>query len=250
MPYQPIAAAPNRKNRFTVGVETFYDRYEEPDTFPDLGVNAYYGALDVGWEHYFNPKWYSNLETRFSYGKADYKSNSGKVNNITDYELEGRFTGGYDMPMGAGKHFKTYAGLGMRQYLDYFKKDSVPGTYDRRIFQVYAPIGVTYEFSSGGWTFAPNFELNPLIYGYVQSRLQTIPGLETASNLQRDNGGMGYRAEFMMSRLSSDGRGWQFGPFIRYWDIEDSNVDLNASGAWVEPRNTRLQAGAKLKYLF
>ncbi len=244
-PSQSYANKASTRNHYSVGIEAFYDHYEEPDTFPDLHTEAYYGALTGSMTHYFDEAWFGTFEGRASYGSSDYASNSGSVDDISDYEFDIRFLAGYDVASG-DSHFKPYFGIGSRVYLDYFKDEDIPGTYDRRIYQFYAPLGMTYEFTSGGLTYAPTIEIDPLLYGYVQSRLQAIPGFSQASNNQ--SSGIGWRAEFMISQIQPDGSGWQFGPFFRYWDIDDSDPDYSA-GAF-EPYNTRLQLGTKLKFLF
>ena len=266
-PYPPIAYTPQpisylppispdahktssyaSRDQFSLGVEAFYDRYEEPDEFPELGVDAYYGAIDGSWTHYYNPAWFGRLEGRASYGRADYSSRSGKIDGISDYEFDARYVAGYDFAHGTS-HFKPYFGFGTRLYLDYFKQEAGDGSYDRRILQFYAPIGATYSWvSSGGLTYTPLVEIDPLLYGYVQSRLDSVglAGFENTTNHQTS--GMGYRAEFMVGRVDESGRGWQAGPFARYWDIDDS--DAQGLVGVFEPRNTRWQVGAKLNYLF
>jgi hypothetical protein len=58
----------------------------------------------------------------------------------------------------------------------------------------------------------------------------------------------------MMGQRYPNGMGWQFGPFLRYWNIPNSEFDTNGAFApgvgAIEPKNTRLQVGAKLKFLF
>ena len=258
--YQPYPAADAQaaasdtvafnRNRYTVGVEAFYDNYEEPDAFPDLHVDSYYGALTGSASHYFTSRLYSEAELRASYGSADYASNSGKSNGTPQWEFDTRFTGGYDFPLGSNGHLKTYAGIANRYYRDESKgviTNLGAGGYDRRITQVYAPIGLTYEFMQNGLTFAPTIEVDPLLYGYVESRLQTLGSPYTeANNVQRK--GIGWRGELLMGQVKPDGTGWLFGPFVRYWDIKDSNIDHSAGG--LEPHNNRLQLGTKLKFLF
>ena len=246
-----VAEPSYRANNFSVGLEAFYDHYEEPNTFPDLNERAYYGSIDLGYAHYFSPSVYADIEQRVSRGSDRYKSSQGHISDIPQWELDTRMTGGYDTHFGAGHHIKTYMGLGTRYFIDEAKgKQTNLGVsgYERRIFQLYAPVGVTYEFPAYGLTFAPNVEIDPLLYGSVQSRLENITGLQEFNN--RQNAGFGWRAELMMGETYANGMGWQFGPFVRYWDIQDSEADHNAIGTGIEPKNTRLQAGAKLKMTF
>ena len=247
------SSAPTRGNRYSVGAELFYDEYKEPDTFPDLRSTSYYGAINASVTHDFPGNWFGGLDGRVSYGSEDYKSNSGTINGVPQWELESRAIAGYSGLFGGS--LRPYAGLGLRYFLDQSggKTTSLGSVgYDRSIVQLYAPIGVSYAFTYDDFTFTPNVELDPLLYGYVESRLSTIAGYEDAKNIQ--DSGLGWRAEFMVSKLKPNGTGWQFGPFVRYWAINDSNADNfqtpTGPGAGIEPKNTRLQLGTKLKYLF
>jgi hypothetical protein len=242
---------PKDGERWTFGIEGFWDQYKEPDTFPDLENWAEYGALTVGYTNYFNPRWYATVEGRVSYGSEDYKSRSGYINDIPQWEFENRYLFGYHFTSAKGVHHKTYVGLGIRYYRDESKGEVTnQGSlgYDRRILQFYAPIGYTMNFPAFGFTMSPTIEFDPLIWGHVQSRLQNITGYGTADNYQDE--GYGLRGEFLIGQEDASGFGWQFGPFVRWWDIEDSDRNLitTPSGPAYgrEPANTRLQFGAKL----
>ncbi len=237
-------------NRFSFGVEAFYDRYEEPDTFPDLGENAYYGAVDFGYEHYFNPRYFAGFEQRVSYGRDNYKSSSGSIKDIPQWEFETRLLTGGNIIVEKDRRVKAYTGLMAHYYLDQSKGEVTSlglGAYERRIFQIYLPIGFTYEFKAYGLDFAPNVEIAPMLYGNVETRLQNL-GYEELNN--RQNAGINLRGEFMMGQLNEQGQGWQFGPFMRYWNVPDSETDQNGSISGIEPKNVRLQVGAKLKAMF
>jgi hypothetical protein len=261
--YQPSAdnygyPAKTKRDRSSIGVEAFYDNYREPTA--TVNSNAYYGAFDAGWDHYYTPLWYSSLEGRLSYGEDDYKSTaSGSVHGVPQWEYDLRLTGGYDVPLSNNNHFKTYGGLGSRYYRDEGKgevTDLGAEAYDRRIFQLYAPLGMTYEFHAYGLTFAPNFEFDPLLYGNVSTRFTNVPGIVTNANfVQNIFNGYGLRGEFAISRMNANGTGWQISPFIRYWNIDDSQDQLISdrfgnTEDFEEPQNNRLQTGVKMKYLF
>ena len=48
--------------------------------------------------------------------------------------------------------------------------------------------------------------------------------------------------------------GWEFGPFVRYWDMEDSDFvfppGLPPGFGFYEPHDTRIQYGAALRINF
>ena len=239
-------------NRFNVGIEAFYDNYTEPETFPSLESHSLYGAVDLGYDYYFSPTGFVGFEGRASRGNENYKSDSGSIHNVPQWEFEARFLGGSDRDLGQDHRIKLYAGLGSRYYIDELK-DKVTNLgalgYERRIFHVYIPIGVTYEFPAYGFTFAPNLEIDPLLYGNVQSRFENI-GLEEFNNRQSYFSGVGIRGEFMVKQRYENGLGWEFGPFFRTWNFADSEPDFNSGGGGIEPQNIRTQIGAKLKVRF
>ena len=245
--------ANSKRNRYYVGIEGFYDRYQEESL--NLDSRSVYGAVDAGFNHYFNPDWFAGSEFRTSYGKENYKSPSGKIDGVDQWEFESRITGGYDFAMTGNRHFKTISGLDTRYYRDEGKGEVTnlgAAAYDRRILQVFIPLGISYEFPAWGYHFAPSMEYDHLIYGRVESRLQNVPGYDQATNYQKS--GYGLRAEFLASKIDSRGYGWEFGPFVRYWHFNNSDIDTTAptpsGNLWMEPDNNRLQVGAKLKFLF
>jgi hypothetical protein len=240
-----------------VGIEGFYDQYQE--RVVDLTTRSKYGSLTGAWMHYFNPEMYTAIEGRASKGSENYKSVSGSVHGTDAWEFENRYLAGYDHELTPGQRYKVYIGLGGRYYIDEGKGE-VTDTgflgYDRRIFQLYMPIGTTYEFQAWGLTFSPNAEFDPLLYGYVNSRQQNISGGADGRNVQKT--GFGIRGEFMMGQTDASGYGWQFGPFFRYWNMNNSDPDYSAAHdegyppgyALYEPHNLRWQVGAALRFLF
>ena len=191
---------------------------------------------------------YGAIEFRAARGSTDYESVSGTIDDIGQWDMEARLLMGYAPTYYQQGRTKLYTGLGSRYFSDELKGKvaSLGGSgYDRRIFQLYLPIGITYDFAAFGLTFTPNMEYDHLLWGNVSSRLGTLGGaFRNIENKQTE--GYGLRGELMMGQVDARGKGWQFGPFVRYWDIPNSDAD----GGFIEPENTRLQAGAKMKFLF
>ncbi len=239
-----------RANSYSVGVEGYWDRYRED--IASLESNSGYGALDLGWEHHYSPNWFSRTELRGGYGREDYKSISGSLDGTDQWEFDGRLLAGYDQSTGNGGHIKPYLGLDARYYRDEGKGGVTSlgfNAYDRRIFQLMLPVGVTYDIPTGrGFHFLPTIEGGPLLYGNVSTRLENIPGYSQLENHQ----GSGYevRGDFMLNDLDDAGRGLEFGPFVRYFHMEDSGTDTIPAGTFIEPKNSRLQLGAKMDYKF
>lgn len=256
-PVMPEPTSPTRRSstpadRFSLGLETFHDRYREDSV--DLDNTALYASLTGDYTTYYTPNWFSVWGGRMSYGSNDYRSQSGKADSIPQWELEARAQIGYDEAIGEG-HLKPYIGLGVRYFRDEAQGESTDlgfSLYDREILQVYAPVGVTYAFPAFGFTLAPTLEYGPLLYGRVNSKLGQVPGYYDTSNKQTS--GYEFRGDFLVSNLDPHGQGFAFGPFFRYWRMGSSDVDVTPSTPsgtnWIEPENSRLQIGAQVKYLF
>jgi hypothetical protein len=237
-------------DRFSIGIEGYYDQYEEDSvSLTDKGM---FGGVSLAYTHYFNPQWFAGIDARGAIGSTDYESVSGTIDDIPQWEVETRLLTGYDIAFPGRGVLKPYFGFGTRYFVDELKgkvTETGANGYDRRIFQIFMPIGATYEYSSMGLDFAPNLEIAPLIWGNVSSRLGTLAGFYNVEN--RQDSGMLLKGEFMMGQRLANGTSWQFGPFVRYWDVPDSKTEVDpASRVWIEPENTRLQAGASVKYSF
>ncbi len=244
------AAGNSTDKAWSFGVEGFADWYREPSA--TVKTVTAYGALTAGYQDFDLPwsHWFTGADLRASYGRSDYKSVSGTLNNTPEQEYEGRWKLGYGI-VEDGRGARYYSGLGLRYF-----HDALKGTvtslgydgYDRNITQFYLPLGVDLQMRYAGWDISSELEYDRLIRGFVSSRLGDIPGYEDAWNRQTD--GYGLRADLMFSQPTESGNRYAFGPFVRWWSMEDSKTDSQAAGTFLEPHNTRLQLGAELKYLF
>lgn len=246
----PTLDQPNT-NTYTLGLEVFRDHYQEPQAGVQVDSHARYGAVSGTYAHNFQ-KAFVAVDARASEGRDDYKSVSGKLNNVPQQEYELRASTGFRVATSNGL-VSPYIGLGVRYYIDEGKgRRTNLGffAYDRRITQYYLPIGATYEFvSRNGWTIAPNLEYDPLINGRVNSRLSNGGGYNIYNN-QLFGSGYGLRGELMFGQQYQR-VAWQAGPFFRYWHFNQSDVTIAPNGtAWAEPKNTRLQYGAAVRFQF
>jgi hypothetical protein len=241
-----IACDASADNYFTLGVEGFRDRYEESGI---VDSHADYGSVTAAYRHE-NNGFFSELDGRYSYGKNDYKSPSGTLDNVPQYEGEVRERSGIMLKTWHGT-VMPYIGIGGRFFLDsgkgYFTNTG-SFAYDRHITQFYAPIGASYQFTSGNWTFTPNVEYDFMFYGRVSSHLGQFPGYYNIVNNQHS--GNGFRGEFMVGQKYTNFQ-WEAGPYVRYWSIKNSDVTTTPDGRqWIEPQNTRLQTGAALRVTY
>jgi len=220
----------------TIGLEGFYDNYREPEEGTHVNNHAIYGSLTGTYVHNMTPDYFWAADGRGSYGSDHYHSASGTDTNVPQMEGEIRLRTGINAAF-AGGELMPYIGLGTRLYYDDFSNK--PGGYTRAIEQIYAPVGVTYKYITGGLLLAPTVEYDPLIYGHVYSGLKPYIGTDINNH---QHSGYGLRSEFMVGQ-DNNGYGWQVGPFIRYWNINNSTVN----DGYYEPKNNRVQAGVALR---
>ncbi|PZP87254.1 MAG: hypothetical protein DI582_00340 [Azospirillum brasilense] len=248
--YVVPSAAP--RDEATIGIEGYYDNYQE-DTV-DLETEGEFFSLTGSYKYFTTPDFFLLGELRTSYGSSDYESVSGTIKAIPENEHELRASVGHRFVTDAG-YLDGYIGLGSRYYrMDLKGKNSNTGArgYDRRILQAYLPIGYTYVRPMEGWTLRHNLEFDALLWGNVSSRLAgTGLALNNVENEQEAFSGYAIRGDVMFGQLDGEGRGLEFGPFVRYWDVDDSREkDDGLGNTFIEPENQHLEAGAGLKYRF
>ena len=242
----PVHAA---NDTYSLGIEGFYDRYQEPIVAVD--EQAGYGSLTGNYMR-SGEVLFGAVDGRASFGEDHYSSPDGQDSGIPQLEFDGRIRAGAHLPFARGT-FSPYVGFGTRYFVDEGKGTFTNlgyAGYDRRITQLYAPIGVTYDHPlQNGWSISPTFEYDPLLYGNVNSRLQNAGGYNI-DNTQTS--GYGLRGELMFDHKNpGTDITWQIGPFARYWNIHDSNVTSAPDGSqWIEPANNRLQVGLAVRVLW
>lgn len=236
------------------GIEGFHDRYREPErngftgVRPDVSDTTNYGGVIAGFRT-TGDNWFIAADGRFDYGKDHYKSISGTSSGAPQYEAEARLRfgpnitefGGLLMPyLGIGERFLFDHGDGILTNLGF-------SGYDRYVAQTYIPIGATWNLNAGGWSIDPTVEWDQLVYGRVENHTKDLIGFDF-NNTQTH--GWGARADLMLGRQIY-GHRVEFGPFIRYWNIDQSGITrYNNTRGFIEPLNTRVQYGAQLRINF
>jgi hypothetical protein len=240
-----VAGAAQAESSYMLGVEAYYDRYQEPQSGVRVDSRAGYGGI-IGTYSYATGRLNLAVDARLDAGVNHYHSVDGSSDGEPQYESEERLRIGTSFNLGNAM-LLPYTGVGVRLFFDngkgYFTNLGYAG-YDRRIAQFYVPVGAKLNFvTSGGWSVSPVLEYDQLIVGKVNSRLANV-GDENMLNTQHQ--GYGVRGELMFGR-----DGWEAGPFVRYWNIKDSDITCDSLGnCGLEPRNDRIQIGADLRARF
>ena len=241
-----------KKHTFELGSEISYITYKEPGTMKEKGMM--YGL--VGSYTYHN-KLMLKAEGRGSWGKVDYKGalSDGTpytMDGIRDYMLEFRGLVGYDFPVGKASTFTPYIGIGYRNLNDDSSFD--PAGYERESNYIYSPIGIDFITNLGNsWSMGVIGEYDYFWWGKQKSHLSDVsPGYNDILNRQKK--GYGLRGSIALQK-KGDKVDFEVGPFIRYWNIKESEKDaLTYYGTFeyymVEPKNNSTEVGVMLGVKF
>lgn len=236
-----------------VGLENHYQSYVETvqsTTF--MKQDGWFGGVTLE-GRLKSDRWQLRGELRYAWGEMDY-SGSGTANGIDDTVFEGRALLAHVFPTGDGRQFIPYVGFGYRRLEDNFGGVTTSTGalgYDRISQYYYIPIGLESILPLGrGWHLKPTIEFDYFLKGTQTSRLSTV--LAGLSDLENDQGsGYGLRGSltFASTILRTP---VEFGPFIRYWNIDESDVaTISFRGRTVarglEPANETFEAGLALK---
>lgn len=241
-----------QRHSFEIGPDFYYFKYEEPGFMKDTGV--FYGVQGAYTYREWVPtfptdeadlKWMLRVEARFDVGTVDYDGSLQdgtpyEVDNISDNSGEFRLLLGMDFPK-ATVVDTIYLGVGNRFLNDDGSSD--PHGYDRRANYLYVPVGFkTLRNLAGNWLLATTAEFDVFIRGKQTSDLHDF-GYGTIRN--RQNSGYGMRGSVGFEYTGKD-MDVSIEPFIRYWNIADSEVYRG----WIEPKNNTTEIGLDFIFRF
>jgi len=271
----PALTRDNPLTHFEMGSESFAYSYREPDLMKAKGyMYGVFGSFTYRLsenEHIkslkdiFSGKNMINMfrvDGRYAWGKTDYQSNgTGQESGIPYWSMEFRGIAGLDIPVVTDLRVTPFLGFGYRYLYD----DSGGGItttghwgYDRESQYVYLPTGIETEFKWGNnWSLCLTAEYDFFIDGEQTSHLEDGgTGYDTLKNDQ--DKGRGMRGSFRVMK-ESKAIDFFFEPFVRYWDIENSDVTaLTINGQVIpvpgspgyvyggrEPKNNTTEYGVK-----
>ncbi|MFH1912035.1 MAG: autotransporter domain-containing protein, partial [Pseudomonadota bacterium] len=226
------------RHTWEIGPEISYIEYKEPDVMSQKGTM--YG---IGAAYSYHNGIMIKVAGRYSYGQVDYQ-NSGTLSNIDDSIFEIRTLGGYDFKISSSFTMTPFIGLGYR-----YLKDDMAGKITstgakgslRESNYYYSPIGIeAVHVFDKGWSAGVILEYDYFWKGRQKTYLSNVlAGLNDIENDQ--NGGYGWRGSIIIKK-QSDRVFYAIEPFIRYWNIDKSEVqNLTFRGAVIgtawEPKN-------------
>ena len=253
-----IYAAGVQRHTWEIGSEVYHFRYKEPGVMEDNGV--FYGTVVGytyrGWvpvspeESFSEDKGLLRLEGRFASGQVDYEGalSSGtpyEIENIDDYVFETRLLFGIE-ELDEDWLASLYSGIGYRYLNDDPSFD--PYGYERESNYLYVPLGYQLDGSfRNGWSWGTNFEMDILVWGKQYSHMSDIGYLDIDN---RQHKGYGLRGTVRL-RNKNEKRIILIEPFIRYWNIDDSDISYAGSGYYgIEPANRTTEFGVQVVWKY
>lgn len=254
-PPEELPPPPKPKNyTLEFAPEAYWFFYDEPSlSVDDKGVM--YGARLAFTQRKERVPLVTRAEGRYAIGRVDYdgslQDGTPHTTSGTDWTFEGQVAFGYDiMP---GKTTVTpFVGVGYRYLLDNLESANA---YERSIEYLYSPIGIEIVAPFGeSWTWGMKGEYDLFWRGWVDSHLEDVnPSFNTVQNIQ--DSGFGARVALFLRRTINQKRTLSIEPFIRFWDIDDSNTaPLTFSGvligSGVEPANQTIESGLQVSIIY
>jgi len=231
--------------RIEAGTELYDYSYEEPGIMENEGT--FYGL--TGAVTYRKAPCLMMLDGGLAWGQVDYSSpGSGTMDDIDDFRFEIRASLGREFMLNEVVRITPYAGIGYRYLNDdaSYKLTSLGAFgYERESNYYYSPLGVIVTLEpSRDWTIRLTGEYDLFWSGTQKSHLGYVPGYYDIENDQ--DSGYGVRGSVAVTR-TGDIIDLTIEPFVRYWDIDNSNVTVDPDGdGWIEPANETVEAGVRL----
>ncbi|MBF0595375.1 MAG: hypothetical protein HQL22_10485, partial [Candidatus Omnitrophica bacterium] len=253
-----------KTHSFNVGNEVYNYQYQE--TVEGRKFAALKGSyVGVTAEYiYHPPEWISSqflfvdefrVQGRLAGGNVDY-TGSGTFSGIHDGVFELRGLMAKNFKINDSSAAIPYLGLGYRYLNDGFEKYT-PGGYNRESRYIYLPVGGDLRTHVGdGWGLSMNLEYDKLLSGEQTSHLEDVySNVDPLVNTQRE--GFGVRGSVKVSKDINTRLSVFAEPFVRYWNIENSDIKpVTVNGSVVcssseclygyEPSNVTTEAGIRL----
>ncbi len=200
-------------------------------------------------------------EGRFSFGNVGfvnpgYLDSAEHIDGVWNNFVETRCILGWDFKVSENARLTPIAGLGYRYQYDGMggKKDRYGNPFnDRKSHYLYSPIGMEWMVGvGGGWSLGASVEYDQFWRGWLHSEYgDSNPELPTMANTQKN--GWGARGSVRIVKRFGK-RELIFAPFIRHWDIKESEIGSFMYGGFAteyqEPPSKSTEWGASLGVKF
>ena len=242
-----------KTHTFGVGFETFYIDNEE-DTNPDVSWDGMMYGGYLNYAFHGSNSLMIGADLSVTYGELTYDgflfpSGQQYSEDSEDWIVEVRGLIGNDFSVGSGIILTPFTGFGSRYWNDEIQSRY---GYEREVTYYYSPFGLMFAAPiTGNWNWGINAEYDFFWGGKVESHLSDLgAGWSDADNEWDVGDGYGVRGSIWFAGDVNDNVGMRIEPFVRYWDIDDSDIDtVNTplGRAFVyEPATTVFAAGVRV----
>lgn len=253
---------------FDFGYEFYQYKYREPQHMDNEGkFHGFYGTFTYrtkenepikSFSDTFSENSFINMfrvDARVAFGRVDYDSvSTGGADNIPDYTWELRGLAGYDLPLSPSICLTPFMGLGYR-YLNDDSAGVISTTghygYERESNYYYMPLGIELNTDlKPTWELNATLEYDIFLWGKQYSNLDEVSQYSYNQLINDQKEGYGIRGSMRLTHTTPS-VDFYVEPFIRYWDIDDSEVSARTyagiiDGYMLEPHNDTREFGFKL----
>jgi len=185
------------------------------------------------------------MQGKLKYDGAYMSGEPLKFSGQKNYFVDTIFAAGMEARVNEKFSVSPYLGLGYRYLQD--KGDAHPASYKREQTYLYLPIGADLKiYPATTWMVSFNTELDILLRGENKSHVSEWFGEDLKF---RQKSGYGLRLSAKIEK-NFQSVGVFAEPFYRYWDIKRSDIETNAYGAFVEPKNKTNEFGMRIGVSF
>ena len=238
LPFSTVTAA---EITFDVSHYDYQERHPTTDAFfmEDVSDPAFFSVGVRGWDRPNNDgEWGLLYTVDATYGQTAYLGSGTSGTAKKDYyKFRGEMYAAYRFD----ESFSPFVGLGYRYLLDdsggVISSTGALG-YDRESQYLYLPVGIRLDATD---KFYIKAQYNVFLKG---RQISYIYG--TIENEQNTGWGVDFTANYKISDK------WSAYGFYRYWDIDNSTINLSGSGTHTgqEPQNTTVEVGVGLAFKF
>jgi hypothetical protein len=246
-----------QRHSMEIGPEAYFYRYREPTVMKDEGA-FYGGVLNYqyrGWvpaspnEPLLKERSTFRAGFRFASGEADY---DGALLSGTPYTIDDIEYNTYETQLLLGLEeldkdwlASLYGGIGYRYSNDDSSFD--PNGYERESNYLYIPI--VYQLDGkfeNDWAWGCKIEADIFAWGKQKTHLSDVGSIDLENKQEK---GYGLRGSIRLQNKTKNGI-LTIEPFIRYWNIEDSEVEYIGPIGFIEPENNTTEAGIQILWRF
>ncbi|MDY6989302.1 MAG: autotransporter outer membrane beta-barrel domain-containing protein [Thermodesulfobacteriota bacterium] len=218
------------RHTFAIGVDVSHFDNEEPNVRPGIDVEHEGSMYGVVGEYAYHNEIMMSASLDYSTGDPDYDGYTQfgvpMKADVDAVVVECRGLIGYDYVLGRNHVVTPFVGVGYRYWENDLKGDR---GLTKEVEYWYSPVGIkTYSPLSGKWTWGASLEYDVFWDGEADTDVSGMPTFHFDS-------GYGARLSLRFGRELTANVALFFEPYITYWDIDESDVELYAIPAGTGP---------------